>query len=172
MNNDVIKIRPLDLSDTSTLAKLANNKNIWDNLRDYIPNPYTESDAKFFINLTKKEDPQQSFAIEFNSNVCGVISLILQKDVYRKSAEVGYWIGESYWENGIATQAVKLITEYGFNELKLNRIYTGVFEYNTASIKVLKKNGYEREGIFKSAIIKNDKIYDEHRFYKLNNQNY
>ena len=169
MSNDVIKIRPLDLSDKTTLASLANNKNIWDNLRDYIPYPYTESDAIFFINSTKQEEPQQSFGIVFNNNICGVISLVIQKDVYHKSAEIGYWIGEPYWGKGIATQAVKLITEYGFNELTLNRIYAGIFEYNLASIEVLKKNGFEREGIFKKAIIKNNKVYDEHRFYKLNN---
>ena len=163
-----IKIRPLKLSDKTELAKLANNKKIWDNLRDYIPFPYRESDADFFINLTKEENPKQTFGIEYQGKLSGVIGLVIQKDVYKKSAEIGYWIGEPFWGNGIATNAVKLITEYGFDKLDLNRIYTGVFEYNAASMKVLEKNGYKKEGIFKSAIIKNDKVYDEHRFYKLN----
>ena len=163
-----IKIRPLKLSDKAELAKLANNKKIWDNLRDYIPYPYKESDAEFFINLTKNEDPKQTYGIEYNEELSGVIGLVVQKDVYQKSAEIGYWIGEPFWGNGIATKAVELITEYGFNKLDLNRIYTGVFEYNIASMKVLEKNGYEKEGIFKNAILKNDKICDEHRFFKLN----
>ena len=98
-----------------------------------------------------------------------MIGLIVQKDVYRKSAEIGYWIGEPFWGMGIATKAVEPITEYGFMELELNRIYTGVFEYNTASMKVLEKNGFEKEGIFKDAIFKNSKVYDEHRFFKLKN---
>ena len=164
---ETIKIRPLELSDIAELAKIANNKKIWDNLRNYIPFPYMESDAEFFIDLTKKEDPKQTFGIEYNGKLSGVIALVIQKDVYKKSAEIGYWIGEPFWGNGIATKAVKLITEYGFEKLNLNRIYTGVFEYNTASMKVLEKNGYEREGIFKNAILKNDKVYDEHRFYIL-----
>jgi len=163
-----IKIRHLKLSDKSELAKLANNKKIWDNLRDYIPFPYTESDADFFINLTKGEDPRQTFGIEYKGKLSGVIGLVMQKDVYQKSAEIGYWIGEPFWGNGIATKAVKLITEYGFNKLDLNRIFTGVFEHNRASMTVLEKNGYEKEGIFKNAIIKNDKVFNEHRFYKLN----
>ena len=163
-----IKIRPLELSDKAELAKLANNKKIWDNLRDYIPFPYTENDAEFFINLTKNEDPIQTFGIENNGELSGVIGLVVQKDVYQKSAEIGYWIGEPFWGNGIATKAVELITEYGFDKLDLNRIYTGVFEYNTASMKVLEKNGYEKEGIFKNAILKNNKVYNEHRFCKLN----
>ena len=165
-----IKIRPLNLSDKSELAKLANNKKIWDNLRDYFPYPYNENDADSFIKLTEQENPKQNFGIEYNGKLCGVIGLIIQKDVYRKSAEIGYWIGEPYWGMGIATKAVELITGYGFNILNLNRIYTGVFEYNTASMKVLEKNGFEKEGIFKKAVFKNKKFFDEHRYYKLNNK--
>ena len=61
-----------------------------------------------------------------------------------------------------------MITAYGFDKLDLNRIYAGVFEYNIASMKALEKNGYKKEGIFKNAILKNDKVCDEHRFFKLN----
>ena len=164
----MIELRPLKLSDKTQLAKLANNKNIWDNLRDFIPYPYEETDAEFFINSTKEEEPKQTFGIEYKGELSGVIGLVIQKDVYKKSAEIGYWIGEPFWGNGIATKAVELITEYGFNKLGLNRIYSGVFEYNVASMKVLEKNGYEKEGIFKNAILKNDEICDEHRFFKLN----
>ncbi|MDT0608158.1 GNAT family N-acetyltransferase [Croceitalea rosinachiae] len=163
-----IKIRPLNLSDKAELAKLANNKKVWDNLRDYIPFPYKEGDAEFFINLAIKEEPKQTFGIEYKGKLSGVIGLVKQKDVYQKSAEIGYWIGELYWGNGIATKAVELIIKYGFDKLGLNRIYTGVFEYNIGSMKVLEKNGFKKEGIFKNAIFKNDKVYNEHRFYKLN----
>ena len=162
-----IKIRPLELSDKTNLAKLGNNKKVWDNLRDYIPFPYTENDAEFFINLTQDEDPKQTFGIEYDGELSGVIGLVVQKDVYQKSAEIGYWIGEPFWGNGIATKAVELITKYGFDKINLNRIYTGVFEYNIASMRVLEKNGFDKEGIFKNAILKNNKVYDEHRFCKL-----
>ncbi len=167
MKNQEIKIRLLEQSDASQLAILANNKNVWDNLRDYIPHPYSEDDAVFFINLTKKQDPSQSFGITYNGELCGVISLIVQQDVYKKSGEIGYWIGEPYWGKGIASRAVGLITEYGFLNLNLIRIYTGVYEYNTASMKVLEKNGYIKEGIFQKAVIKNDQVIDEHRYCKL-----
>lgn len=167
MNSVEIKIRQLELSDIAQLTKLANCKNIWDNLRDYMPYPYHESDAKVFINLTKKQTLKQSFGIQYKEELCGVISLIAQNDVYSKSAEIGYWIGVPYWGKGIATRALELITEYGFKELNLIRIYAGVFDYNIASMEVLKKNGYQKEGIFKKAIFKNDNIYDEHRYYKL-----
>lgn len=167
MNTLKINIRPLKITDASQLATLANNKKIWDNLRDYIPYPYDEKDAEDFINLTKNEHPKQNFAIEYQGALCGVISLSIQKDVYKKSAEIGYWVGEPYWGKGIATEAIKLITTYGFDQLGLVRIHAGVFEYNTASMIVLEKNGYKKEGISKKAICKNDQIYDEHRYHKL-----
>jgi len=168
LKNQKIKIRALKLSDKHQLATLVNNENIWNNLRDYIPYPYHESDAESFINQTKKQDPQQSFGIIYKDEFCGVISLLIQNDIYHKSAEIGYWIGEPYWGHGIATKAVKLITEYGFEKLNLIRIYAGVFQHNTASMTVLEKNGYRKEGIFQKAIVKKGKILDEHRYFIVN----
>ena len=159
-----IKLRSLNDRDSSALASLANNKKIWDNLRDIMPYPYTIENAIFFINLVKNEDPQLTFAIEYDGKLCGVIGLVAQQDVYKKTAEIGYWIGEPFWNKGIATEAVKLITDYGLKELGLVRIHTGIFEYNTASMKVLEKCGYKRDGIFEKAVIKNGQIWDEYRF--------
>ena len=167
MKIENIKLRKLESSDKETIAELLNNKKILNNLRDSIPNPYSISDAIFFINLTKENNPRQILGIEYKEELCGVISLIIQTDIYSKSAEIGYWLGEKYWGKGIMTKAVKLITKYGFENLNIIRIFTGVFEFNLASIKVLEKNGYLKDGIFKKAIFKNGKIWDEHRYYKL-----
>ncbi|WP_108808499.1 GNAT family N-acetyltransferase [Aquimarina spinulae] len=168
MDNKEIKIRQLVESDKSQLAKLANNNNISNNLRDYFPNPYNEEDAKSFIKMTIQQDPTVSFGIEFGGELCGVISLMLQDDMYRKSAEIGYWLGEPYWGKGITTKAVDQITKYGFEKLNLIRIYAGVIEYNTASMNVLEKSGFKKEGIFQKAIVKNGKIWNEHRYCILN----
>ena len=164
--HDKIILRPLHDSDREELAWLANNKKIWDNLRDLMPHPYTIDNAIFFINLTKQEYPQMIFAIEYNGQFCGVIGLTGQHDVYKKTAEIGYWIGEPFWNKGIATVAVNLITDYGLNQLDLARIHTGVFEYNTSSMKVLEKCGYKKEGVFEKAIIKNGQTWNEHRYSK------
>lgn len=163
-----IQLRPLQLSDAPVLAKLANNKKIWNNLRDYIPYPYYEKDAEVFISATLKEDPNLTFAILDEGKFSGVIGLVAQKDVYRKSAEIGYWVGEPFWGKGVASKAVGLALQYGFETLRLQRIFSGVFEYNLASMKVLEKNGFQKEGILKSAVLKNGKFHNEHRFFKLN----
>ena len=162
---DGVQLRRLSKSDATQIAKLANNKKIWDNLRDYIPYPYSEEDALFFIGLTEKEFPEQTFGIiEENGDLCGVIGLVKQSDVYQLTAEIGYWLGEEFWGKGIMTEAVRLITQYGFEKLRIERIYTGVFSFNIGSIKVLEKSGYNKEGIFKNAILKNGAICDEHRY--------
>ena len=161
-------LRRLRKEDASRIAELVNNKNIWDNLRDFIPYPYSDDDADFFINLTLNEEVHQTFGIlNDQKELCGVISVLVQADVYSKSAEIGFWIGEPHWGKGLATKAIKEITKYGFQELKLERIYAGVFESNKGSMKALEKNGYHKEAIFKNAIIKNGKICDEHRFAML-----
>ena len=68
---------------------------------------------------------------------------------------------------GIATTTVRLITDYAFNVFDMHRVYAGVFEYNVGSMRVLEKNGYQKEGVFKQAVIKNGAYWDEHRYYKL-----
>ena len=144
----MIKLRELEITDKKKLAELCNNKKIWDNLRDYMPFPYTEDNANDFIKYCQGENPQYTFAIEYNGEFVGTIGLVRQTDIYKLTAEIGYWIGEPYWGMGIATKAVQLITEYGFNELGLVRIYTGVFAFNKASQRVLEKVGFKLECIF------------------------
>mgnify|MGYP001467995742 FL=1 len=162
-DNDII-LRPLIKDDSRRLSELCNNKKIWDNLRDFIPFPYTENDALNFIEMCQSEEPQVTFGIEYKNELVGVIGLIPQKDIYRLSAEIGYWIGEDYWNKGIATRSTSLIVDYAFNKLGLIRLFTGVFDFNTASQRVLEKAGFKQEGIFKKSVIKNDIIHDEYRY--------
>ncbi|WP_373516444.1 GNAT family N-acetyltransferase [Pricia sp.] len=168
MEHQTITLRKLYPSDKTQIAQLANNKKIWDNVRDGFGYPYTEKNAEEFILRQSKSETEKVFAIDCNGELCGLIGLILQKDVYRKSAEIGYWIGEPHWGKGIVTKAIELITRYAFEELKLIRIFAGVFEYNVGSMRVLEKNGFRKEGISKKAIVKNGKLWEEHRYALLN----
>ena len=170
MQGDIL-LRKLKMTDKNSLALLANNRKIWNNMRDYLPFPYSEKDAEDFINSVKDENPVTTFAIDYKEQFCGVIGLIKQKDVYRLTAEIGYWIGEPYWNKGITTTAAKLITDYGFNKLQLVRIHTGVFEYNAGSMRVLEKCGYKKDCIFEKSVIKNGQIWNEHRYSKITTNN-
>jgi ribosomal-protein-alanine N-acetyltransferase len=163
-----IKLREFKKSDSLRFAELANNENISRNLRDGFPNPFTVEYAEEFIERWMALDPVSVFAIEFKGEYVGNISLSKGKDVYRKSAEIGYFIGEPYWNKGIATGAVNLITDYGFSDLDIVRIHTGVYEHNTASQRVLVKCGFVFEGVFKKAVFKQGKFWNEMRFAKIN----
>jgi len=163
-NSIIIKLREFENSDSSRLAELCNNKNIWNNVRDIFPSPYTLKDAEFFIGMCNSAHPATTFAIEFHAELVGCIGLEMQTDIHKKSAELGYWIGEPFWGKGIASRAVPMMVEYGFQKFGLNRIYAGVYDYNIASCRVLEKSGFELEGILRKAVYKNDNFYDEYRF--------
>lgn len=163
-----IKLRPFRQSDAGKLAEMANNKKISRNLRDGFPHPYTFDDAVTFIRHCLNEHPDTFFAIEFRGEHVGNISLSPCHDVYRKSAEIGYFISEPFWNKGIASAAVKLIVQFGFNNLGMMRIHTGVFEYNPASQRVLEKCGFVKEGVFKKAVFKEGELWDEVRYAILN----
>jgi ribosomal-protein-alanine N-acetyltransferase len=165
-----IKLRQFEEKDAQSVAFLCNNKKIWDNVRDYFPHPYTEKNAEEFIRACRDEDPQVTFAIQYKGDLAGCIGLVKQTDVYKLSAEVGYWIGEPFWGRGIATRAVMLIADYGFHTLGLIRIHTGVFDFNKASQRVLEKAGFKLEGIFEKSVVKNGKILNEYRYGKINDR--
>lgn len=162
-----IKLRSLKKSDIPRLVKLANNENIARNLRDGFPHPYTQRHAEEFVQKCMAQDPVTLFAIEYKGEYVGNIVLSKGIDVYRKSAELGYFIGEDYWNKGIATVAVNLITGYGFATLDIVRIHAGVYEHNAASQRVLEKCGFVREGVFKMAVYKNEKFWDEVRYAQI-----
>jgi RimJ/RimL family protein N-acetyltransferase len=165
--DDEVVLRELRKDDIQKLVDYANNEKVSINLRDGFPSPYTVADATKFIDMANSQNPKTIFAIDYQGNYVGNISLSLGTDVYRKSAEIGYFIGEPFWNKGIMTKAVNLITDYGFEQLGIIRIYTGIFEYNKSSQRVLEKCGFIKKAVFQKAICKNDKIYDEIRYAKI-----
>jgi RimJ/RimL family protein N-acetyltransferase len=165
MNTTNFILREWQLSDAASLAENANNIAIWNNVRDYFPHPYSEEDGKQFIELVlAKPNPATDMAIAVDGKAVGGIGIVLQSDVERISAEIGYWLGEMYWNKGIMTQAVREMIPYAFENFPLHKIYAPVFDFNVASQRVLQKAGFEREGVLKQAAIKNGKIVDLHYY--------
>ncbi len=162
-----IKLRVMEKRDVDFLTRLANNPNVTKNLRDGFPSPYTKEEAEKFLTLLEAQKPVRSFAIEYRGEYVGSISITLGSDVYRHSGDLGYFVGEPYWGKGVATAAVSLITEYGFQTLWLNRISASVFAPNIGSARVLEKCGYTKEGVLVQAVCKNNQFYDEIRYAKI-----
>jgi RimJ/RimL family protein N-acetyltransferase len=166
MNNKIPKLREWQLSDAASLAENANNIHIWNNLRDAFPHPYTEENGRQFIAIAiNKPKPATLLAIDIDGKAVGSIGITLHTDVERIAAELGFFIGENYWNKGIMTQIVQDMLTYVFlNFPGLKKIYATPFGFNIASQRVLKKAGFKREAILEQAAIKNGNVIDEHYY--------
>ncbi|MFM2358785.1 MAG: hypothetical protein RLY16_778 [Bacteroidota bacterium] len=162
-----VLIRAWTEADLENLVANANNIKIWNNLRNYFPSPYTEEAGKNWFAQIIGAEPLANFAIDVDGVAVGGIGLIFNSDVYYKSAEIGYWLGEAYWGQGIATEAVRQIAEYTFYYFDIIRLYAEVFETNKASMRVLEKNGFYLEGVRRKAVIKNEVLMDDYIWVKL-----
>jgi ribosomal-protein-alanine N-acetyltransferase len=159
-------IRNWRQGDEESLVRHANNYKIWRNLRDRFPYPYTYANAKQWIDKETAEASNTkalntNFAIDVGGAAVGAIGLILYDDVFRRSAEIGYWLGEEFWGKGIVTEAVQALTDYAFSNYDLCRIYAGVFEWNPGSMRVLEKAGYQLEARLKKHVTKDGQTIDE-----------
>ena len=156
-----INIRNWQISDAQALAAVANNRNVWNSIRNEFPSPYTVMDALAWIKHANEAKPVANFAIEIGHVVAGNISCIWHKDVYAKTVELGYFIGGKYWGKGIATAAVARMLEAIKKNKEIVRVEAKIFGGNGASARVLEKNNFVLEGIRKNAIFKNGVIADE-----------
>jgi [ribosomal protein S5]-alanine N-acetyltransferase len=154
------ELRPWRVGDEASLVRHADNRNVSRNLRDRFPYPYTDADAEDWIRRASTQMPVTSFAIVVDGEAVGGIGLELGIDVFRRSAEVGYWLGEPFWGRGIATEALRAVTDYAFAKFDVCRLEAGVFEWNAASARVLEKVGYTLEGRSRLAIVKDGRPGD------------
>ncbi len=162
-------LRPFKEGDEKSLVKNLNNKNIIKNLAN-VPFPYRLKHAKSWIEINLKEHQNKKstiavFVIDVGGDVVG--SVAFHKIVPGHKAEVGYWLEEDYWGQGIMTEALRLITEFGFGKLKLRRLQLDAYSFNKASMRVAEKAGYGFEGIMKKGVKKDGKFIDVHIYSKI-----
>ncbi len=155
------KLRPWAAGDEAALVKYANNRKIWRNLRDAFPHPYTMDDARAWVSKNFGRDEVTEFAIASDSEAIGGIGIRLEQDVARRSAEIGYWLGEPFWGKGIATLAVRAVSAYAFANFDLVRLQACVFEWNPASCRVLEKAGFSLEARLRKAVTKDGQTIDQ-----------
>lgn len=156
------ELRPWRPEDASSIARYADNPKIAANLRDVFPCPYAPQDAVSFIQSCIEADSsrQLSLAIDVGGEAAGSIGVFLKEDVYRRSAELGYWLAEPYWGRGIMTGAVRRISEAAFARFDIVRLFAEPFAVNTGSRRVLEKAGFSLEGVLRQSVFKNGKLLD------------
>jgi RimJ/RimL family protein N-acetyltransferase len=153
-------LRPWRPGDESSLVRHANNRNVWRNLRDLFPSPYTLADARRWIGHAATRPADTAFAVVVEDEAVGGIDFRLGEDVFLGTAEVGYWLGETFWGRGIMTEAVRVLTAHAFARLALRRVEADVFAWNPASARVLEKAGYRLEGRFRNCVLKDGAVTD------------
>ena len=156
------KLRPWKMQDAAALAQNANNQKIARNMRDGFPFPYTIDDAYTWLKMASKEFRHLLLAIEVDSVAAGGIGIIFKDNVYRLSAEIGYWVGEPWWNKGITSEAIQKLSEHIFTNTNIVRLYADIFSGNIASMKAISKAGYHLEAINKNAVYKDGILLDQH----------
>jgi len=150
-------LRGFRMSDVPVLTALAGEFEIADTTLS-IPHPYHDKDAEKWVSQQRKwykTGRAISFAIILKEKkvLIGAISM-MDISTEHKRAELGYWIGKPFWNNGYATEASLELIKFGFKELRLNKIHAHHFSRNPASGKILLKIGMSHEGMLKQHILK------------------
>lgn len=150
-------IRSLSEGDEEALAREANNPGIAKWMRNTFPQPYRTEDAAKWISIASSASLLLDFAIcRLDTNtVIGGIGLKTQDDIHYRTMEIGYWLGEDHWNQGIVSEAISVFSEWTFEQFKhVLRLEAEVFEGNDASARALEKAGYTFEAKKKNAIEK------------------
>jgi ribosomal-protein-alanine N-acetyltransferase len=161
------EIRPWASHDAPALVKYANHRQIWLNLRDGFAHPYTLNDAQAFLERACRQNPPAVCAIATAHEAIGSIGVSPNQDVHRLTAEMGYWLAEPYWGQGIMTEAVTKFADYAFEQFGLVRIYAEPYAPNAASCRVLEHAGFELEGRLRSSVVKDGQILDQYMYAKI-----
>jgi RimJ/RimL family protein N-acetyltransferase len=156
-------IRRFRRGDEEAIVANGNDRDVWRNVRDRFPHPYNLGDAAWWI----ANSGETHFAVEVDGAAAGAIGFDRDEDVFRRGAEIGYWIGRKHWGRGIVTEALSALTDHVFTTTDIVRLYAGVFEWNAASARVLEKSGYVLEGRKKSAVFKDGQLIDELLYAKV-----
>ena len=154
-------VRPWVEADAESLQRHANDRQVSMQLRDRFPYPYSIDAARTFLGWIAKQPAATVWAIEVEGHAAGGIGVELHNDVERVSAEIGYWLGQKYWRRGIATEVLTAVTAEAFKRFEITRLYAVPFADHAASVRVLEKAGYAREGHLRQSAIKDGKIRDQ-----------
>ena len=162
------RLRAWRTDDLRSLVRNADNRNVWINLSDRFPHPYTAEDGRGWLELqASAEHAEVVFAIEVEGAAVGGIGLTRGGDLQAKGAEIGYWLGEPFWGRGIMTAVLRQLTDWAFATSDLERIWASVLAWNPGSSRVLEKAGYTCEARLRRSVHKDGQVIDSLLYARL-----
>lgn len=154
-------VRDWKPGDVDSLVRHANDRSVWRNMTHTFPHPYTEQDARDWLEFVRCRSEPTHWAIDVDGNAVGGIGLILGDGIFSHSASLGYWLGKNHRGRGIMTEAVAAVAEYAPAHFGLCRLQADVFAWNPASMRVLEKCGFTREGVARLGVYKDGELVDQ-----------
>jgi len=151
LETERLRLRRPTLDDATDIERLINVREIAE-MTLSVPYPYPQGAAKSFLEEVALPDWDKDTAYFFaitrraDDELMGAIDI--RPEQYER-AEIGFWLGTPYWNQGYMTEAVRRVIQFGFEELKLNRIWAGHFTHNPASRRVQEKAGMTFEGVLR-----------------------
>ena len=129
-------LRQYTKNDKESLIKLLNDKEVsrW---TERIPFPYTEKHADWWINNKPENDYVYAIVKNDNHSLVGGINITIK-------GEIGCWIGRQYWNQDFATEAIQRIKNFGFEELKLEKVWAATHKENKTVFRLIEKTGFTR----------------------------
>lgn len=153
-------LRAWAATDAPSLAVHANNPRVWRNMADTFPHPYTLEIAQHWVARGHIDFGGDNWAIACDDVAVGGCGLHQGAGGERCNVEIGYWLGESYWGRGVATQVVRVLTARAFARAGVTRVFAPVHADNPASMRALEKNGFRREALLRRSACKGGRVID------------
>lgn len=170
LQGEGFRLRPWCADDLASLLRHANDAEVSRGLRDRFPYPYTREDGEAFLGGRVLSPGTLALAIEIDGQACGSVGAQQGLAERGHSAELGYWLGQAYWGQGLMTRVVGLFAPWVMDELRLFRLQATVVDFNLGSARVLEKNGFEQEGVERCAVYKRGVLHDLRRFARVRTQ--
>jgi len=153
-------LRPWVPADKASLIANANNRNVWRNLADIFPHPYTEADADAWLRVAGLPERSIKLAIEVDGVAVGGIGARAGEGIFVRTAQFGYWLGEPFWGRGLVTAAGRALLDHLKQDARFVRLEAPVFEWNPASMRVLEKLAFERVAVLRKSVTKDGQLID------------
>ena len=156
-----LTLRPFDVEDASVVQSLAGAPEIALTTQN-IPHPYEDGMAEAWIATHRPGwDAGKLLTVAITSNADGLVGAVgLHINAAHRRGELGYWVGLPYWNRGYATESARALLDYGFNELRLNRIQARHMTRNPSSGRVMEKLGMKPEGIQRQHVVAHGEFED------------
>jgi len=146
--------------DQESLVRYGDNRQVWRNMTDSCPHPYTLDDANRWLSIANADPRSVHLAIELQGQAIGGIGAIAGRGIGVATADFGYWLGEPFWGRGLATAAAAAFKDHLVQSKRFARLQAGVFAWNPASMRVLEKIGFVREGVLRRSVTKDGELID------------